>query len=129
MSHTYAVLEVSQATYAEIRAKLVDAGYDHALHTPAVSGEDREVIDMHGIALKESTDVMPVAPDLVTEILRQRADGWTVVGEVAPISPPGFLDETGHVAKPLDRMPFDATTSASDDDTIPALIRGSDRLL
>ena len=121
MSHTYAVLEVSSAAYAEIRAKLVDAGYDHALHTPAVSGEDREVIDMHGIALKESTD-------LVTEILRQRADGWTVVGEVAPISPPGFLDETGHVTKPLDRMPFDATTSASDDDTIPALIRDSERM-
>ncbi len=46
MTHTYAVLEVSQAVYDEIRAKLEAAGYDHAFH------EDPDVIDMHGIALQ-----------------------------------------------------------------------------
>lgn len=48
MSHTYAILEVSHATYEEIRTKLLDAGYQHALDRDA----DGEVIDMHGIALQ-----------------------------------------------------------------------------
>lgn len=47
MSRTYALLEVSSATYAEIRQLFVSAGYEHALH---LDGDD-EVIDMHGIAL------------------------------------------------------------------------------
>lgn len=46
MSHTYALLEVSPATYVEIRRKLEEAGYQHALH-------DNGVIDMHGIALEQ----------------------------------------------------------------------------
>lgn len=44
MSHTYAILEVSPAVYAEVRGKLEAAGYQHAF--------DRDVIDMHGIALR-----------------------------------------------------------------------------
>lgn len=56
MSHTYAVLQVSAATYAEIREKLKAAGYEHAFHVEerAFRMNDRrevEVIDMHGIAL------------------------------------------------------------------------------
>lgn len=47
-THTYAVLEVSPAVYAEIRAALETAGYDHVFHTDAQHGV---VIDMHGIAL------------------------------------------------------------------------------
>lgn len=44
-THTYVTLEVSNSTYAEIRKKLLEAGYDdHIWH---VSGE----IDMHGLAL------------------------------------------------------------------------------
>lgn len=48
-THTYALLEVSPAVYAEIREKLQAAGYDHAFHRDG----DRDVIDMHGIALVE----------------------------------------------------------------------------
>lgn len=44
-THTYAVLNVSQQTYDEIRSKLQTAAYDHAFH------EDGK-IDMHGIALQ-----------------------------------------------------------------------------
>lgn len=44
MSHTYSVLEVSQAVYDEIRKKLEEAGYEHAFHD--------DLIDMHGIAVK-----------------------------------------------------------------------------
>jgi hypothetical protein len=47
-THTYAILEVSPETYAEVRAKLVAGGYDHALHTDP---DDGEKIDMSGIAL------------------------------------------------------------------------------
>lgn len=52
-TRTYAILEVSPEVYAEIRAKLVIAGYDHTLH----GDDEREVIDMHGIALSEGTVV------------------------------------------------------------------------
>jgi hypothetical protein len=44
MTHTYAILDVSKKTFDEIRAKLDAAGYQHAF--------DRDVIDMHGIALR-----------------------------------------------------------------------------
>lgn len=57
-TYTYAICEVSEATYQEIRAKLVAAGYDHAFHVDA----GVEVIDMHGIALgleKSATDPAP----------------------------------------------------------------------
>lgn len=44
MTHTYALMPVTLATYEEVKRKLKDAGYDHAL------GPDGE-LDMHGIAL------------------------------------------------------------------------------
>lgn len=51
MTHTYAILDVSPAVYAEIREKLRAAGYQHAFH----HDREGEVIDMHGIALREAT--------------------------------------------------------------------------
>lgn len=50
-TYTYAILEVSKAAYEEIKKKLEDAGYHHALHTH--EGEPTPVIDMHGIGLKQ----------------------------------------------------------------------------
>jgi hypothetical protein len=44
-THTYAIAEVSRATYDEIRAVLVAAGYQQAVHDDS----DGEVLDMHGI--------------------------------------------------------------------------------
>lgn len=35
MTYTYVTMDVSPATYAEIREKLEDAGYQHALHEEA----------------------------------------------------------------------------------------------
>jgi len=43
-THTYAILDVSHATYDEIARKLKAAEYWHAF--------DRDVIDMHGIGLR-----------------------------------------------------------------------------
>lgn len=55
-THTYSILEVSPEAYHEIRQKLVDAGYEHAIHggSPrALAAVDRrETIDMHGIGLQ-----------------------------------------------------------------------------
>lgn len=48
MTHTYAVLVVSPLTYQDVRKRLLEAAYDHAIHHDRVDGE---VIDMHGIAL------------------------------------------------------------------------------
>lgn len=47
-TRTYAILDVSPATYDEIRAKLAEAGYDWSIH----QDDGREVVDMHGIALR-----------------------------------------------------------------------------
>lgn len=53
MSHTYALLEVSPSSYEEIKAKLLDAGYGHAIN-------DLGEIDMHGIALcTKEEEIMP----------------------------------------------------------------------
>lgn len=49
-THTYAILEVTAATYQEIKQKLLTAGYDHQLHDKDTTGE---VFDMHGLAIKE----------------------------------------------------------------------------
>jgi hypothetical protein len=50
-THTYAILPVSYAAYAEIRRKLTDAGYTDQFHDNRDG--DGVVIDMHGIALKD----------------------------------------------------------------------------
>ena len=44
MTYTYALFEVSRASYEEIKNKLLISGYSHAINR---AGE----IDMHGIAL------------------------------------------------------------------------------
>lgn len=48
MTYIYVFMQVSKRTYDEIKKKLLDAGYDHALHHDTERGE---VLDMHGIAL------------------------------------------------------------------------------
>lgn len=48
-THTYVVLEISNAAFHEINLKLRSAGYESAFHYD----QDKEelVIDMHGIAV------------------------------------------------------------------------------
>jgi hypothetical protein len=60
MTHTYALLEVSPWAYDEIKGKLLDAGYQHAIHEIGKIGEIGEIgeIDMHGIALVKRTETM-----------------------------------------------------------------------
>lgn len=47
-THTYSVLQISRAAYDEIRGKLMEADYGHALHRE----HGFELIDMQGIALQ-----------------------------------------------------------------------------
>lgn len=58
MTHTYAVLEVSAAAYAEVRALLAQAGYRHAFHETQAG---QAVIDMHGIALAAQATTAPAS--------------------------------------------------------------------
>ena len=53
MTYTYALLDISAATYEEIKRLLQEAEYDHAFHD---DGDGHEVIDMHGIALRKRAD-------------------------------------------------------------------------
>jgi hypothetical protein len=58
VTHTYAVLDVSHATYTEIADKLRAADYAHAFTRLGIGTTRDVVIDMHGIALR----VEPEAP-------------------------------------------------------------------
>lgn len=62
-THTYAVLDVPRAVYAAVRALLAAANYEHAFHVD----EGREVIDMHGIALRSKDG--PVNSDITVGTL------------------------------------------------------------
>lgn len=80
MSYTYVTMDVSPQTYAEIRAKLVAAEYQHALHKSRGS----EVLDMHGITLSQPKDavdsrVQPVRLEVV-RILDDIIEGWRESG-------------------------------------------------
>lgn len=64
-THTYSLLEVSESVYEEIKKKLLDADYGHAINA---SGE----IDMHGIALiKQQSFTGATMP-----ITRENIDNW-----------------------------------------------------
>ena len=66
MTYTYALLEVSKATYDEIAEKLKAAGYGHAFHQSADG--DRTAIDMHGLALASKPEATPT----------ERLDAWAI---------------------------------------------------
>lgn len=68
MTYTYAELEVSARTYAEVRELLDQAGYQQAFHKNP--GDDHEVIDMRGIALKAAAPPKFTNPDVVRSFLR-----------------------------------------------------------
>jgi hypothetical protein len=51
VTYTYATLEVSQACYDEIKAKLEAAGYQDQFHKGTGAARGHVLIDMHGIAL------------------------------------------------------------------------------
>lgn len=71
-TRTYAILEVSAGAYAEIRALLHDAGYQHAFHD--------DVIDMHGIALKAMAPELTMLTSVAKlAALRQALDDLPLV--------------------------------------------------
>lgn len=47
-THTFSILDISKTAYDEIKHRLIDAGYGHAI----MKEGDGEVIDMHGIAIQ-----------------------------------------------------------------------------
>lgn len=47
-THTFVIMEVDALIYRDIKAKLLEAGYDHAV---SEDGEHGTLLDMHGIAL------------------------------------------------------------------------------
>lgn len=85
MTYTFVTLEVSAAAYDEIRAKLLEAKYNHTILPERHEGH--ELIDMHGIALlkeKRTTDIpehavvdnhCPECNEFESECLCEEADG------------------------------------------------------
>jgi hypothetical protein len=91
MTHTYAELPVSRATYDEIAAKLREAGYDHVFMPER--GRDEPTIDMHGIGLiVEAIDegsrtmalVPPAADQPLTDDMEIEIDIELLYDKIAP---------------------------------------------
>lgn len=79
MTHTFALLELSPMAYEEIRGKLLDASYDHAINTDGT-------IDMHGIG---------IACDLAVA-LETTESGWLIEsGDAEPNTRYRTLNEYG----------------------------------
>lgn len=56
-THTFACLDVTEATYSEVKAKLEAAGYDHVF----IANDDAPalpVINMHGLALRHEVEMI-----------------------------------------------------------------------
>src|ERR1700687_189479 len=92
MTHTYVVMELSIEAYSEIRAAMLQAGYEHAIDSK--NGE----IDMHGIAVQvREADNMalepgdPSVPGLYTK--RIYPCGCKAEG---PGDVPNYCSEHGH---------------------------------
>jgi hypothetical protein len=60
MTHTYVIMELSEAAYREIADQMRAAGYDHAF------GKDGE-IDMHGIAVARTVGAINASPKRLTD--------------------------------------------------------------
>jgi hypothetical protein len=54
MTHTFAVMQISKAAYVELKRKLIEAGYEHAVTRTTKHGE---VLDMSGIAVVDSSAI------------------------------------------------------------------------
>ena len=68
VTHTYEVLDVPRSVYGAVRALLAAADYHHSFVSDP--GEDDEIIDMHGIALRSFSreSAHAVAVELEREI-------------------------------------------------------------
>lgn len=74
MTHTFAILPISQTAYEEIKSKLIEAGYQHAILEEA----GQEVIDMHGIACAAIDEELNGAELITQERKRQiEEEGWS----------------------------------------------------
>ena len=70
MTHTFAILDVRPAVYADIRQGLVMTGYaDEVLHVE----DGQELIDMHGIALRSDPSILPSALPMILHCPECRA--------------------------------------------------------
>lgn len=66
-THTFATLTVSHDAHYEIAEALKSAGYDHAFQPdPDVPGA--ELIDMHGIALRDTVESAPASKTIEISI-------------------------------------------------------------
>lgn len=85
MTHTFAILQVSQLTYDEIRRLLEADGY--ADQFKSISGRG-EVIDMHGLALMAE---VPKCPQCGAGMCRCALCGkcWCLDHQVNPLVCPG----------------------------------------
>lgn len=81
-THTYAILEVSPSTYAEIRRLLEEAGYKHSIHTK----DDSEVIDMRDIALQSASQDRGPMIARVEAVLAEHFSDDALEGNVAALT-------------------------------------------
>jgi hypothetical protein len=67
MTHTYAILDVTAATFREIQHRLEAAGYQHAFKEDA---DGALIIDLHGVAIRDEDGDEGPAWDALSPIQR-----------------------------------------------------------
>jgi len=64
MTYTYAIMDVSKIVFGEVKRKLIDADYGHALQMQ----DGSVVLDMHGIALREAVARIPDPSEIASSV-------------------------------------------------------------
>jgi hypothetical protein len=104
-THTYAILLVSSQTYREIREKLDNAGYGDQFHHRDSVSPYGEVIDMHGLAIKEERQEESSRCDVVRRdgtvcnatlcVCEKCGAKWCLDHQINPLVCPGCGDRCG----------------------------------
>lgn len=91
-THTYVELQLSQASYDEIRRKLEAADYKHCFMPDGT-------IDMHGIGVTRSAE-----PDMAFHV-QKLENGATLDGKQTPLSAQKYERKNDTLAKTLNTVP------------------------
>jgi len=90
-THTFSVLPVTQSAFDEIKAKLNEAGYDHAV---IGGGKGSPItIDMSGIGLEVEKEIEPEFPTIKESItLDEAIELLSEAGRLDPIAMAALID-------------------------------------
>lgn len=123
MTHTYAVLDVSRATFDDVKRRLTDAGYEHTFHD--------DVIDMHGIALRAvDTPDTPLTFQQLIQANLSRVERWHSLDDWSVLEWAGAMcGEAGESANFAKKLRCVETEIANNDKRMFGLVVPKEQLI